>query len=143
MAFPSSRRASPRSSTRHSSIPRAGQGGARNWATVHACVHQNLGEHAPRHRDPAIWKTTYRPRLTTLAPILMSFSGKLVSDHGSAASGIAGVRMKFAEIVGERAKLKTVRFDAWLSNVRYRFLSPVSCHSAIGQSLPFCAHSGR
>jgi hypothetical protein len=24
-------------------------------------------------------------------------------------------------------------FDAWLSNVRYRFLSPVSCHSAIGQ----------
>jgi hypothetical protein len=27
-------------------------------------------------------------------------------------------------------------FDAWLSNVRYRFLSPVSCHSAVGQVWP-------
>jgi hypothetical protein len=33
---------------------------------------------------------------------------------------------------------RTLPFDEWLSNVRYRFLSPVSCHSAIGQSRPYC-----
>jgi len=31
---------------------------------------------------------------------------------------------------------RTLSFEAWLSNVRYRFLSPVSCHSAIGQTKP-------
>jgi hypothetical protein len=42
----------------------------------------------------AIWKTTWRPWLATLAPNLMSFSQKLVNDHHSAVSGIADVRMK-------------------------------------------------
>ena len=32
-----------------------------------------------------------RPWLTTLAPILINFSRGLVSDHGSAALGIANV----------------------------------------------------
>jgi hypothetical protein len=39
-----------------------------------------------------------RPHMTTFAPILMSFSRKLVSDHGSAASGIARVRMKLPRL---------------------------------------------
>jgi hypothetical protein len=29
----------------------------------------------------ASWNVTYRPWLTTLAPILISFSRRLVSDH--------------------------------------------------------------
>jgi hypothetical protein len=42
----------------------------------------------------AIWKVTQRPWLTTYAPILISFSRRLVSDRGSAVFGIASVRMK-------------------------------------------------
>jgi hypothetical protein len=33
-----------------------------------------------------------------LAPILISFSRRLVSDHGSAVFGIARVRMKFPRL---------------------------------------------
>ena len=39
-----------------------------------------------------------RPWLTTLAPILINFSRGLVSDHGSAALGIANVRMKLPRL---------------------------------------------
>src|ERR1700686_4642363 len=35
-----------------------------------------------------IWKVTERPWLTTLAPILINFSRRPVSDHGSAVFGI-------------------------------------------------------
>jgi hypothetical protein len=60
---------------------------------------QDFLEHLPRHRDlSAIWKVTYRPWLTTFAPILISFSRKLVSDHGSAVFGIASVRMKLPRL---------------------------------------------
>jgi hypothetical protein len=43
---------------------------------------QDIGEHLSRHRDLGV---TYRPWLTTFAPILISFSRRLVSDLGSAA----------------------------------------------------------
>ena len=36
----------------------------------------------------AIWKATVRPWLTTLAPILISFSFKLVSDQFLIGSGV-------------------------------------------------------
>jgi hypothetical protein len=39
-----------------------------------------------------------RPWLATLAPILISFSRKLVNDHGSAVFGIARVRMKLPSL---------------------------------------------
>ncbi len=40
---------------------------------------------------PAIWKVTYRPWLTTVAPILASFSRNVVSDPCSASFGNADV----------------------------------------------------
>jgi hypothetical protein len=40
----------------------------------------------------AVWKVTECPWLTTLVPILISFSRRLVSDRGSTILGIAGVR---------------------------------------------------
>jgi len=40
-----------------------------------------------------------RPWLTTFAPILISFSCRLVSDHGSVVVGIASVRMKLLRMV--------------------------------------------
>jgi len=46
----------------------------------------------------AIWNVTSRPWRTTLAPTLISFSRKLVSDHGSADFGIARVRMKLSRL---------------------------------------------
>jgi hypothetical protein len=54
----------------------------------------------------ASWNVTQRPWLTTLAPILISLSRRLVSDHGSAALGIASVRMKFPRIIGEGMELE-------------------------------------
>jgi hypothetical protein len=36
----------------------------------------------------AVWKVTYRPWLMTLAPILISFSRRLVSDHVSTVFGL-------------------------------------------------------
>ena len=50
-----------------------------------------------------------RPHMTTFAPILISFSFRLVSDQSLIGSGVASVRRKFAEIVGERVKLKANR----------------------------------
>jgi hypothetical protein len=41
---------------------------------------------------------TWRPWRVTVAPILISFSRRLVSDHGSAAFGIASVRMKLPRL---------------------------------------------
>src|SRR5215472_13223333 len=57
----------------------------------------------------AIWKATYRPWLTTLAPILISFSLRVVSDQSLIGSGVASVRRKIAEVVGERMKLEPHR----------------------------------
>jgi hypothetical protein len=50
----------------------------------------------------------------TFAPILISFSRRLVSDHGSSAFGIAGVRMKLPSlrrlrIFGQQDKLRADR----------------------------------
>jgi hypothetical protein len=59
---------------------------------------QDFVEHLTRHGELAIWNTTHRPWLTTLAPILISCSRKLVSEHGSAALGIASVRMKLPRL---------------------------------------------
>ncbi len=44
----------------------------------------------------AIWNVTQRPWRTILAPISMSFSRGVVSDHCSAASGYASICMKLA-----------------------------------------------
>ena len=58
-----------------------------------------------RRREMAIsamWKAMERPWLTTLAPILMSFSRGLVSDQSRMASGVA-------KIVRERVQLKPDR----------------------------------
>jgi hypothetical protein len=41
---------------------------------------------------------TRRPWRVTVAPILISFSRRLVSDHGSTAFGIASVRMKLPRL---------------------------------------------
>ena len=46
----------------------------------------------------AIWKVTYRPWATTLAPILTSFSRIVVSDQCSISFGNASVRMKLARL---------------------------------------------
>src|SRR5208282_5716420 len=46
----------------------------------------------------AIWKATERPWLTTFAPILMSFSLRLVSDQSLIGSGVASVRKKFPRL---------------------------------------------
>ena len=59
-----------------------GAGGARNWA-MSVKISLNIS------RDTATSAITQLPRLTTFAPILNSFSGRLASDHGSAVFGIA------------------------------------------------------
>src|SRR5262245_28965308 len=46
----------------------------------------------------AIWKAMLRPWLTTLAPILINFSFKLVSDRSLIGSGVAGVRRKLPRL---------------------------------------------
>ncbi len=46
--------------------------------------------------NPANWKVTYRPWLTILAPILISFSRSVVRDQCSISFGKANVRMKLA-----------------------------------------------
>lgn len=46
----------------------------------------------------AIRNATYRPWLTTFAPILTSFSRSVVSDHSAIASGIARVRRKLPRL---------------------------------------------
>jgi hypothetical protein len=53
---------------------------------------QHVDEHLPRHRDLRHLKGD--TRLTTLALILISFSRRLVSDHGCVVFGIASKRMK-------------------------------------------------
>src|SRR5262249_18635193 len=57
----------------------------------------------------AIWKITWRPWLTTFAPILISLSFRLVSDQS-----LIGLRRRqraqeIAEVVGERMKLEPHR----------------------------------
>src|SRR5262249_30747139 len=56
----------------------------------------------------AIWKITWRPWLTTFAPILISFSFRLVSDQSLIGSGVASVRGS-CRLVGEHMKLKPHR----------------------------------
>jgi hypothetical protein len=53
----------------------------RCWGTRSRLQRQDIGEHLSRHRSLGV---TYRPWLTTFAPILISFSRRLASDHGSA-----------------------------------------------------------
>ena len=72
----------------------AGAGGARSRA-ISDRISWNICRGTA---TSAIWKVTYRPWLTTLAPILISFSRKLVSDHGSAVFGMASVRMKLPRL---------------------------------------------
>src|SRR6516165_10851576 len=68
----------------------AGAGGARSRA-----ISDRMSANICRDTaTSAIWNVMYRPWLTTLAPILISFSRRLVSDHGFATLGIASVRMK-------------------------------------------------
>jgi hypothetical protein len=46
----------------------------------------------------AIWKAIQRPWLTSFAPILISFSFKLVSDQSLIGSGVASVRRKLPRL---------------------------------------------
>jgi hypothetical protein len=46
----------------------------------------------------AIWKATVRPWLTTLAPILISFSFRLDSDQSLTGSAVASVRKKLPRL---------------------------------------------
>jgi hypothetical protein len=46
----------------------------------------------------AIWKAMLRPWLTTLAPILISFSFRLDSDQSLIGSGVASVRRKLPRL---------------------------------------------
>src|SRR6516225_1124429 len=73
---------------------------------------QDFVEHLTRHRDLGHLERDVPPWLTTLAPSLISFSRKLVSDHGSAALGIASVRMKLSQIVGQYVELEAHRVAA-------------------------------
>jgi hypothetical protein len=57
----------------------------------------------------AVCKVMYRPWLTTLAPIFISFSRKLVRDYGSASRGHRQVSHEVAEVVGQRMELKANR----------------------------------
>jgi hypothetical protein len=46
----------------------------------------------------AIWNATYRPWLTTFAPILISFSLRVVIDQSLIGSGVASVRKKLPRL---------------------------------------------
>ena len=49
----------------------------------------------------AIWKATQRPWLTIFAPVLISFSLRLVSDQSLMGSGVVGGnQVRFAELTG-------------------------------------------
>jgi hypothetical protein len=50
----------------------------------------------------AIWNVMKRAWLVTFAPILISFSRRLVSDHGSAALGHRQRAHEVARVVGQR-----------------------------------------
>jgi len=74
--------------------PHAGAGGARNRA-ISDRISWNICRGTA---TSATWKVTQPPWMTTLAPILISFSRRLVSDYGSAALGIASVRMRLPRL---------------------------------------------
>jgi hypothetical protein len=57
-----------------------------------------LRKHLPRHRDLGHLERGVATVADTLAPILISFSRRLVNDHGSAVFGIASVRMKLRRL---------------------------------------------
>jgi hypothetical protein len=67
----------------------AGAGGVLSWAVTI----RDIREHLPRHRDLGQLEGGVA---ATLAPILISFSRRLVSDH--ATLGIASVRMKLPRL---------------------------------------------
>src|SRR5215213_10948956 len=72
----------------------ASAGGARNRA-----ISDRISANSRRGTaTSASWNVTYRPWRMTLAPILISFSRRLVSDHLSTVLGIASVRMKFPRL---------------------------------------------
>src|SRR3954471_6898692 len=72
----------------------AGAGGARSRA-----ISDRISANDRRGTaTSASWNGTYRPGLTTFAPILISFSRRLVIDHLSSVLGIASVRMKFPRL---------------------------------------------
>jgi hypothetical protein len=75
----------------------AGAGGARN-RTISDRMSANICRDTA---TSALWQVTYRPWVTTFAPILISFSRKLVNDHLSAAFGIASVRIKLPMLGSE------------------------------------------
>ena len=85
VALPSSRRipAVLVCRTLPSAPPHAGAGGAHNWA-----MSDGISWNICRGKaTSAVCKVMYRPWLTTLAPIFISFSRKLVRDYGSASRG--------------------------------------------------------
>jgi hypothetical protein len=60
--------------------------------------HQDILKHLPRHSDLGELERDVAAVADDLAPILISFSRRLVSDHGSAALGITSVRMKLPRL---------------------------------------------
>ena len=67
------------------------------------------------------WNAAYRHWLATFAPILTSFSLRLVSDQSSTGSGMASVRRKL--------RRGDLRFDS--RALAFRHLAPRSTDSAI------------
>ncbi len=86
--FPSSRRTSPVVSTSPWISSAYAGAGLRRRSSIRLRIFRNkfLGT-----ATSANWKVTYRPSLTTLAPIPISFSRSVVSDQCSASSGSAHV----------------------------------------------------
>ncbi len=65
-----------------------------------------------RAATSASWNGIVRPCRTTVAPILISFSRSVVSDHCSTASGKASVGGKLRRLSAQRAPLRTYLVDA-------------------------------
>jgi hypothetical protein len=60
--------------------------------------HQDVREHEPRHGDLGHLERHVTAWRTTFAPILISYSRRLISDHDCAVFGIASVRMKLPRL---------------------------------------------
>src|SRR5262245_2147508 len=82
----------------------------------------------------AIWKATWRPWLTTFAPILIGFSFRLVSDQ----SLIGWASPAISEVAGERMKLEAhgVGRERSSTDSRVHLIAPLP-------SLIHCSHVPR
>jgi hypothetical protein len=68
------------------------------WRAQRRDQPQDVGEQMARDGNLGHLEGDVRPCLTTFAPILMSFSRRLVSDQSWIGSGVASVRRKFPRL---------------------------------------------